>query len=155
MEKRRLATPNKVRHKEINKEIKRKCDQAKEKWLNEQCEEIEKELYKEPKAMYKRIQEITGRKASSKSGCIKSKDGSIIMEKDKKVERWSEYISELFDDDRNEDLSLQGIPEGPKRRSRKYNQEHENRESNWSRYDINRNDAGSRRYRTRHHNQNA
>ncbi|GFS06162.1 RNA-directed DNA polymerase from mobile element jockey-like [Elysia marginata] len=61
--------------------------------------------------MYKRIQEITGRKASSKSGCIKSKDGSIIM--DKKLERWSEYISELFDDDRNEDLTLQGIPEGP------------------------------------------
>ena len=56
MEKRRLAKPNKVRHKEINKEIKRKCDQAKEKWLNEQCEEIETELYKEPKAMYKRIQ---------------------------------------------------------------------------------------------------
>ena len=81
MEKRRLAKPNKVRHKEINKEIKRKCDQAKEKWLNEQCEEIETELYKEPIAMYKRIQEITGGKASSKTGCIKSKDGSIIMEK--------------------------------------------------------------------------
>ncbi|KAK3784412.1 hypothetical protein RRG08_039413 [Elysia crispata] len=113
MEKRRLAKPNKVRHKEINKEIKRKCDQAKEKWLNEQCEEIETELYKEPKAMYKRIQEITGRKASSKTGCVKSKDGSIIMEKDKKLERWSEYISELFDDDRNEDLTLQDIPEGP------------------------------------------
>ncbi|KAK3705052.1 hypothetical protein RRG08_059702 [Elysia crispata] len=35
------------------------------------------------------------------------------MEKDKKLERWSEYISELFDDDRNEDLTLQDIPEGP------------------------------------------
>ena len=113
MEKRRLGNLNKVRHKEISKEIKRKCDQAKEKWLNEQCEEIETELYKEPKAMYKRIQEITGRKTSSKTGCIKSKDGSIIMEKDKKLERWSEYISELFDDDRNEDLTLQDIPEGP------------------------------------------
>ena len=33
------------------------------------------------------------------------------MEKDKKLERWSEYISELFDDDRNEDLTLQDIPE--------------------------------------------
>ncbi|GFS24335.1 endonuclease-reverse transcriptase [Elysia marginata] len=38
---------------------------------NEQCKEIEKEQYKEPKAIYKRLQEITGRKASSKSGCIK------------------------------------------------------------------------------------
>ncbi|GFS24332.1 RNA-directed DNA polymerase from mobile element jockey-like [Elysia marginata] len=35
------------------------------------------------------------------------------MEKDKKLERWSEYISELFDDDSNKDLTLQGIPEGP------------------------------------------
>ena len=35
------------------------------------------------------------------------------MEKDKKLERWSEYIRELFDDDRNEDLTLQDIPEGP------------------------------------------
>ena len=35
------------------------------------------------------------------------------MEKDKKLERWSEYISKLFDDDRNEDLTLQDIPEGP------------------------------------------
>ena len=63
--------------------------------------------------MYKRIQEITRRKASSKTRCIKSKDGSIIMEKDKKRERWLEYISGLFDDDRNEDLTLQDIPEGP------------------------------------------
>ncbi|GFR76689.1 endonuclease-reverse transcriptase [Elysia marginata] len=42
-------------------------------------------------------------------GTISSKS----FEKNTRQKRWSEYISELFDDDRNEDLTLQGIAEGP------------------------------------------
>ena len=36
------------------------------------------------------------------SGCIESKDGTLIMEKNQILERWSEYIEELFDDERGQ-----------------------------------------------------
>ena len=35
------------------------------------------------------------------SGCIKAKDGSIIFENDKVLERWTEYIGDLFQDERS------------------------------------------------------
>lgn len=46
------------------------------------------------------IKEITGQRRCTASGCIKSRDGDVIMEKDKVLERWTEYIWELFDDNR-------------------------------------------------------
>ena len=39
-------------------------------------------------------------KCSTKSGCVKGKDGTIIFEKDKVLDRWVEYVGDLFDDDR-------------------------------------------------------
>ena len=39
-------------------------------------------------------------KAATKTGCIRSKDGEILMEKEDILNRWSEYIIELYHDDR-------------------------------------------------------
>ncbi|GFS02384.1 RNA-directed DNA polymerase from mobile element jockey-like [Elysia marginata] len=52
--------------------------------------------------MYKTIEEVVGRKTCSPSGCLKAKNGDIIMGKEKLLERWAEYIGELFDDDRKD-----------------------------------------------------
>ena len=86
----------------IGNEVKRQCKMAKETWYNRKCEEIERD----PREIYKKIDGIRGkRKYCSASGCIKGKDNSIIMDKDKVLERWSQYIEELFDDTRG------GVPE--------------------------------------------
>ena len=52
--------------------------------------------------MYKNIEEVTGKRTCSATGCLKSKEGNIILEKGKILERWSEYIEELYNDDRYE-----------------------------------------------------
>ncbi|GFR59542.1 hypothetical protein ElyMa_001797200 [Elysia marginata] len=57
-----------------------------------------------PHMMYKNTEEIVGRKTCSSTGCLKAKNGNIIMKKDKILERWAEYIIyELFDDNRKHD----------------------------------------------------
>ena len=43
-----------------------------------------------------------GRKQGVSTGCLKTKNEDIIMDKEKILERWSEYIQELFDDERKD-----------------------------------------------------
>ena len=52
--------------------------------------------------VYRNIEEIIGKKTCSSTGCLKTKKGSIIMDKEKILERWVEYIRELFEDNRKE-----------------------------------------------------
>ena len=63
--------------------------------------------------MYKNIEEVTGKRTCSATGCLKSKEGNIVLEKDKILERWSEYIGELYNDDRNERKIIKNNFEGP------------------------------------------
>ncbi|GFR84661.1 hypothetical protein ElyMa_002422700 [Elysia marginata] len=56
-----------------------------------------------PHMIYKNTEEIVGRKTCSFTGCLEAKNGNIIMEKNKILERWEEYIHELFDDNRKHD----------------------------------------------------
>ena len=50
--------------------------------------------------MHCQIKEVTGKKCGNgTTTCVEAKDGTIIMEKDKILDRWSEYIGELYDDD--------------------------------------------------------
>ena len=64
--------------------------------------------------MHRRIREITGQKSCQSAGCIKSKDGKVIMEKERILERWTEYIGELFSDNRGQKPTIMKQIEGPK-----------------------------------------
>ena len=105
-----------VRYQKLEKEIRNKCREAKEKWYNEQCEEIE-ELEKGYKMnkMHAKIKELTNRKHSVKtdSGCIKDKDGNLLLERDEIAKRWTQYIKSLYSDEtRNKPEDFEN-PEGP------------------------------------------
>ncbi|XP_037784698.1 craniofacial development protein 2-like [Penaeus monodon] len=76
-------------YKQASKEIRKKCREVKEIWLNEQCEEIERHKTNEPGAMYRKIKEVMDFKGCSSTGCIRSKNGEVLMEKDKILERWT------------------------------------------------------------------
>ncbi|GFO22815.1 LINE-1 retrotransposable element orf2 protein [Plakobranchus ocellatus] len=52
--------------------------------------------------MYRNIEEITGKRTFLSTGCIKALNGDIIIDKEKILERWAEYIRELFKDDRKD-----------------------------------------------------
>ncbi|ESO12255.1 hypothetical protein HELRODRAFT_158733 [Helobdella robusta] len=78
--------------------VKKTRKEAKEKWLNDKCEIIEKIKNGNTNAMYKNIKEITGNRACAISGCIKAKSGEVILKKEKVLKRWTEFINDLFDD---------------------------------------------------------
>ena len=53
--------------------------------------------------MHRQFKEVTVKKrGNGTTTCVEAKDGTIIMEKDKILDRWSEYIGEPYDDDRGE-----------------------------------------------------
>ena len=52
------------------------------------------------KTVHQKITEVTGKKAAAKTGSIRSKDGDILREKEDIINRRSEYITELYHDDR-------------------------------------------------------
>ena len=102
MDKRRQVKCHNENYEAIHKEIRNKCDEAKENWIKEKCKEIELHQKSTPKVMYRNIEEIIGKRTCSSTGCLKTKEGSIIMDKEKILERWAEYIGELFEDNRKE-----------------------------------------------------
>lgn len=52
-------------------------------------------------------------KGCSSSGCIKGKDGSILLTQDQILDRWSEYIEDLFRDERGEKPNIRKNMDGP------------------------------------------
>ena len=47
----------------------KKCDDAKEKWLNDKCRNIELYYRSTEKIIYKNTEEISGKKTCSSTGC--------------------------------------------------------------------------------------
>ena len=90
---------NTQKYKELNQRVKEKCKEAKDNWWNDRYEELERDPATSPTKV-KRM--IDNSNSCSSSGCIKAKDGTILMTKDKILDRWSEYIEELFQDERSE-----------------------------------------------------
>ena len=64
--------------------------------------------------IYKKIKDISGNKVNSSTGCIKSKNGCILMKKEAILERWSEYIKDLFKDEKGCKPEIRKNMEGPK-----------------------------------------
>ena len=102
LERRKKAknTPAYVAH---NKEIRKLCRNEKGKFYNTKCDEIEENLkLSATKKMHDNIKELTGKKkGDTGGGCMKDKDGNMIFERDKVLNRWAEYIGDLFADTRH------------------------------------------------------
>ena len=71
MEQRRLVKNNEVQYNLVDKEINKKGKEAKEGWLEEKCEEVERlNLNPNSKEMFKKIREIAGKRSTPASKCI-------------------------------------------------------------------------------------
>ena len=106
MEQRRLAKGNVALYNLQDREIRQDCRTAKETMLTEQCQVIEQlDTAHKSNLMHSRIKLVTGRKRGNNiTTCIEDKNGDIIMEKNKILSRWSEYIGELYNDDNRGDM---------------------------------------------------
>ena len=62
--------------------------------------------------LFDEIKQFHGKRFSS-SGCIKDKNGDVLFEVDKIIDRWKEYIEDLFYDNRA-DNPIQDYLQGPK-----------------------------------------
>ena len=75
-----------------------------ENMLAAECDVIEQfdAAYKS-NLMHSQIRLVTGRKrGSNPTTCTEDKECNIIMEKEKILSRWCEYICELYNDDRGD-----------------------------------------------------
>ena len=104
MERRRLGKLNVDEYNKRDEEIRSECQTEMELILTAQCEKVEQlNTAHKSNQVHAQIRLATGRKQSAcVTTCIEDKDGNIIVEQDKILARWHEYISELYDDNRGE-----------------------------------------------------
>ena len=113
LEKRRSSKPSPDQYRIINNEFRAKSKQAKEEWLEKECKEIE-HLSLNSKEMFKKINEIAGKRSAPSSKCIKAADGSVLQETNEVAARWEEYIQDLFNDEEEpEESTLGAVQSGP------------------------------------------
>jgi hypothetical protein len=111
MDRRRQKREHTDEYNKLSKEIKANCNEAKEEWLNKMFKAID--VYRNnSRSMHKGVMEIVGKKLANKNGCLKSKTGEILMEKCEIINRWTEYIGDLYNDNR-QDFHMSHNEEGP------------------------------------------
>ena len=113
-ERKNAKIKNQKEYSKLHNKIKRKCKEAKESFLAEKCEKIEMlSKSNQSRDLHREVKELTGDKRSSKMrGNVRSKDGTLLFEKEQVLGRWNEYIGELFDDVRPEITEIQN-QDGP------------------------------------------
>ena len=100
MEQRKNVKNKTTEYNVINKEIVDEYRQAKENWLNEQCEETESlEKQHKTKEMYDKVKEITKKFTQKGGGSITEKNGKILFDQKEIAKRWVEYRKELYNYD--------------------------------------------------------
>ena len=92
MEERRKLQKNSPEYKQLNKEIRRKCKEEKEKSLEKECEDIEDLCKKDQQMMYEKVRKVTFKNKRACTGCIKEEDGTIVTDQDQIRRRWTEYV---------------------------------------------------------------
>ena len=97
-------TKDLLSYKKLSKKIKAECTKAKEDWLDQQCSLIE-QLNKDNKSknLHREVKNLTGSCISSRGGNIKDRNKNLLFEKQDILDRWKEYVGELFEDNRCQD----------------------------------------------------
>ena len=99
MKKRRSVKNKKTTiYKELNRKIQAECRKAKEKWIEEQCEELEDLEKKNIQQMHSNIKRMSKKSCRPANAALKKKDRTVVIEQQDILDRWTEYIGDLFDD---------------------------------------------------------
>jgi hypothetical protein len=102
-ERKKAALSDKSEYRRLHRRITGACRKAKDVWLKTQCNEIVRlEKNYEVKKMHMKIREMTGSSRKREEGCIRDKDGNVLFDKEDVLERWTEYVEELYKDERGD-----------------------------------------------------
>ena len=93
---------NPQEYRNLNRAIHRECRLAKERWMDERCAEVEDLQNRDQQVMYSKVKEVIGKKKYNKNISIMKSDGKVAMEIEEVKLRWSEYVGDLYYDDRPE-----------------------------------------------------
>jgi len=98
----------KKEYKRLNNKLRRTTDKAKEKWWEEQCEELEM-LQKRGRhdLVYENIKKLTRRNNTGGGTTIKDKNGKLLENPEDIRRRWKEYVEELYWGDNNNNVEDQ------------------------------------------------
>ena len=81
--------------------------------MDDQCEEVEKLRKRNHNAKYDKINELTHKRKWKTNTAVRKKDGTLAMEMETVLQRWSEYIGDLFEDnDRPEEINSSSDVQG-------------------------------------------
>ncbi|KAI5717312.1 hypothetical protein M8J77_003669 [Diaphorina citri] len=88
-----------VRYKQLKNQIEMKCQERKEKWLEENSKEIEMDIRtNQMDKAYTKIKKLQ-LKPKTKSNIVKDNNGKILFDNEMVADRWKEYIEDLYDGD--------------------------------------------------------
>ena len=113
-ERRQHRNRDNVKYKELHRRVLRAIKEAKERWLQEKCVEIEILQEKHDSFnLHRKIKEATGSYQRRGPGIIMDSNDNIITETDKKLTRWKQYMEELFGDENVDTVPAVTGEEGP------------------------------------------
>ena len=95
-----MSDNGKRKYKLLNNELRRETDRARERWWQEECEELERmDLEGRSDMMYAKVKSITRTgKAMAVSGtAINDENGVLLSEPVEVRNRWKEYVEDLYD----------------------------------------------------------
>ena len=91
----------KKKYRQLNNELRRETDKAREDWWKRECSELE-ELDKKGRSdlLYAKVRQLTGKnKVMRRNVAIKDANGNLLTEPNEVRNRWKEYIEVLYDKD--------------------------------------------------------
>ena len=80
----------------------KKSVRAKEKWMNDQRAELEELEKKDIQIMNSKIKKMSKHSSKPANTALKDNNNNIVFEKELILKRWTEYIGELFNDERDD-----------------------------------------------------
>ena len=96
-------------YKAVDKQINYEMRKAKDKWIEDQCSEIEENLKKNnSKKAYSIVKDLTTSK-QGRCSTILNKAGKCITEEQEVLNRWTEYCSELYNHNSNGDPEVLNV----------------------------------------------
>ena len=93
LRKKRFEPEESEKYKEVNNNIKRRMQKAKENWMGEQCSEIEENIRKNnSKRAYQLVKDLNTMK-QGKATTVQDRSGKCLIEERQILNRWTEYCS--------------------------------------------------------------
>ena len=86
----------------LNRAIHREYLIAMKRWMEEMCTKIEDLDKRDNQLIYKKVQEIVGKRKFNNNIAIKKRDGTIAVEVEDPKTKWYECVGKLFPDQRPE-----------------------------------------------------